>query len=115
MTCPSQIHEEARLAKNVPLSAQLRLLSLIEVLAGNEIIGLPLKEVTDLMASGVAQSTVWRDLKTLESAGWAQQSRDGRWTLGSRPYQLLHHFYSGLKAVQERTAEVAVNYTRIPT
>jgi|GEM_PF-2135290 len=115
MSSPDQVYEKAKLAVNVPLSAQARLLAIVETLAGHEISGLSLKEVVQSLALPIAQSTVWRDLETLKESGWAQQTADGRWTLSSRPYQLLHHFYDGLKTVRERIAEVSTNYTRIPT
>jgi len=98
-----------------PLSAQARLLAVVEALAGHEVLGLRLKEVVDAIALPVAASTVLRDLETLAEAGWAQQTSDSRWMLASRPYQLLHHFYGGLKAIRDRAAEVSSNYTRIPS
>jgi DNA-binding IclR family transcriptional regulator len=98
-----------------PLSAQARLLAVIEALVGHEVVGMRLKEIVDALGLPVAATTILRDLETLEAAGWAQQTKEGRWTLASRPYQLLHHFYDGLKSIRDKAAEVATNYTRTPT
>jgi DNA-binding IclR family transcriptional regulator len=95
-------------------AAQTRLLTVIEALAGNEVFGLRLKEVADAAGAGGAASTILRDLQTLEAAGWAQQSREGRWMLAARPIQVLHHFYRGRQAAECRVAEVAANYTKTP-
>ncbi|GHU33577.1 hypothetical protein AGMMS50256_25760 [Betaproteobacteria bacterium] len=95
-------------------SAQTRILAVIEALAGHEVIGLRLKEVAEAVGGGSAASTILRDLEALESAGWAQKSREGRWMLASRPIQVLHHFYAGLKTIESRAAEVAANYTKLP-
>lgn len=96
------------------LSSQARLLAVIEALAGNEVVGLRLKEIVEALCLPVAQTTILRDLEALQQAGWAQQTTEGRWTLASRPIQILNHFFGGLKSIQYRAAEVASNYTRTP-
>jgi DNA-binding IclR family transcriptional regulator len=96
------------------MSAQTRLLAVVEVLAGHETFGQRLKDIAEAMPEQVVTSTVLRDLEALQAAGWAQKTPDDRWMLAAKPIQILHHFYHGLKAVDSRREEIAANYTRIP-
>jgi DNA-binding IclR family transcriptional regulator len=96
-------------------SAQTRLLQLIETLAGNEIQGMRLKDVSAALAGDAPNpSTTLRDLRTLEAAGWAQQMPDNRWRLGAKSIQVLHYFNAGLMRAVEAADEIRTNYTRTP-
>ncbi|MDR1063628.1 MAG: hypothetical protein LBL48_06815 [Azoarcus sp.] len=96
-------------------SAQMRVLQLVEILAGNEIQGMRLKDISAaLLFDAPNPSTTLRDLRALEAAGWAQKLPDNRWRLGAKPIQILHHFNSGLVRAVEAVNEIRVNYTRTP-
>ena len=93
-------------------AAHHRLLTVIEALSGHEVFGMRLRDVAQ--ATGALDSTVLRDLETLESAGWAQKLPDGKWCLSAKPIQLLLNFQSGLARSSGRVEEVRTNYTRTP-
>ncbi|MDR1424282.1 MAG: helix-turn-helix domain-containing protein [Azoarcus sp.] len=96
------------------LSAQARLLAVIEALAGHEVDGLTLTDVAAALG-GITPSTVLRDMAELEAAGWARRvPGTKRWALAARPIQLLINFQSGLARAKQRIAEVESNYTRLP-
>ncbi|MDR1351469.1 MAG: helix-turn-helix domain-containing protein [Zoogloeaceae bacterium] len=95
-------------------NAQIRLLTLIECLAGHEVGGLTLTDISRA-TGGITPSTVLRDLESLRTAGWAFQIPGSkRWALGARPIQLLINFQSGLARAKQRIGEVESNYTRLP-
>jgi DNA-binding IclR family transcriptional regulator len=94
------------------MNAQTRLLAVIEALSGREVFGLRLKDLA--AAVGAAEHAVLRDLRTMESAGWAQQLPDRKWRLAARPIQCFHNFQQGLHEAGQRVAEVRQNYTRTP-
>jgi DNA-binding IclR family transcriptional regulator len=93
-------------------ASQLRLLTVIEALSGNEVFGARLRDLA--RAVGVIDSTALRDLETLAAAGWAQKLPDNRWRLAAKPIQLLINFQSGLARAEEQVGEVRRNYTRKP-
>ena len=95
-------------------ASQLRLIAVIEALAGHEVSGLTLTEIARA-AGGITASTVLRDLETLETVGWARRiAASKRWTLGGRTLQILNQFHAGLASAESRVAEVRANYTRTP-
>jgi hypothetical protein len=95
--------------------AQVRLLAVIEILADQVVFGVRLCEVVKMLGCPVSPSTVLRDLQTLKTAGYAQQTKDGRWTLAAKPYlHVLRPFYCELEATRIRVTEIVTNYTRIP-
>lgn len=91
-------------------ACQSRLLLVIEALSGHEVFGTRLVDLAKAVDS--TQSTVLRDLGTLEAAGWAQQMEDGKWRLGAKPIQVLTNFHWGLQSASQKVAEVQHNYTR---
>lgn len=93
-------------------NAQLRLLKVIEVLAGNEVFGIRLKEVTAAVKG--TDPTVLRDLQTLQAAGWAMQDESGLWRLHTKLVQIATHFAHGIDAARQRLDEVHQRYTRTP-
>jgi DNA-binding IclR family transcriptional regulator len=93
-------------------AAQLRLLLLIEALAGNEVFGMRLTDAAAAVKTGAP--AVLRDLRALEHAGWAQQLDDGKWRLASKPIQVLNAFQWGLQCAGVRIQDVERNYTRKP-
>lgn len=58
--------------------AQQRLLQVVELLAGNEIDGISAADVARSMDK--SSTAIFRDLKNLEAAGWAEQAENG-WRL----------------------------------
>lgn len=92
--------------------SQLRLMALIEILAGHEVAGLRLKEIA--AALDTVMPTALRDLQTMAQKGWAEQKDDGAWRLGAKPVQIAIHFTHGLKTAKDAVAEVEQRYTRIP-
>ena len=93
-------------------SAQMRLIDVIEALSGNEVFGIRLKEVAAAVKSG--DSTVLRDLQTLEEKGWARQDDAGKWRLGTKPVQISNAFFAGLDQAKKQISETEHNYTRAP-
>lgn len=98
--------------KAKPNAAQVRLLQVIEALAGNEVFGQRLTDVSNTLKVGAP--TVLRDLQALESAGWAQQMSDGKWRLAAKPIQVLTNFQWGLQSATDKLNEVQQRYTRLP-
>lgn len=99
-------------------AAQLRLLLVIEILSGNEVFGMRLKDVVEsLTKSGikVSTATVLHDLEALQKGGWAQQMEDTKWRLDVKPIQVLTNFQFGLSSSGNKVNEVQQRYTRLPS
>jgi len=94
-------------------TAQLRLLTVIEVLAGHEVFGSRLKDIAAAVKAG--ESTVLRDLRTLAEGGWAMQDENGLWRLDTKLVQIANHFAWGITAATHKLSEVKQRYTRTPT
>lgn len=91
-------------------AAQTRMLNVIETLSGAEVFGMRLKDAA--AALQITESTVLRDLQTMQEAGWAQQLPDGKWRLAARAMQVLSNFQYGLAEAAARVDEVRHNYSR---
>lgn len=99
-----------------PHRGQVRLLSVIEMLSGNEVFGLRLKDITDAIATTedkASTTTILHDLEALEARGWAQQMEDGKWRLAAKPIQVLHNFQYGLQSAGIKLSDVQQRYSRI--
>lgn len=59
--------------------AQQRMLQVIEHLAGNELDGISAAEIARKMEK--SSTAIFRDLKNLEAAGWAQKLDGAGWSL----------------------------------
>lgn len=100
-------------------AAQLRLLLVMEILSGNEVNGIRLRDVTESLATHgckTSDSTVLHDLESLESRGWAERlsaPNDKNWRLSAKPYQLFTNLTWGLQKATRQVAEVQQNYTRL--
>jgi DNA-binding IclR family transcriptional regulator len=94
------------------MSAQTRILVVIEALSGHEVFGARLKDIA--AAVGIGEHTALRDLQALAVAGWAEQMPDKKWRLAARPIQCFLNFQHGLNEASQRVAEVRQNYTRSP-
>ena len=93
-------------------NAQLRLLKVIEALAGNEVFGIRLKDVA--AAVKTSDPTVLRDLQTLQAAGWALQDESGLWRLHTKPVQIATSFMFSIDSAKRRIDEICQRYTRKP-
>lgn len=93
-------------------SAQGRLIDVIEALSGHEVFGRRLKELAAAVKAG--DSTVLRDLYTLEAKGWAKQDETGKWRLGQKPVQICTNFTWGLTQAKQAVSETEQRYTRVP-
>lgn len=93
-------------------NAQLRLLEVIEALAGNEVFGLRLKDVATAVKTPLP--TVLRDLQTLAEKGWALQDENNKWRLGPKPVQIATAFAWGITRARQQVTETEQRYTREP-
>lgn len=101
-----------------PNAAQCRLLTVIEILSGNEVFGMRLKEIAEAVAKTedkASMTSVLHDLEALKARGWAQQMEDTKWRLAAKPFQCLTNLQWGLQSAGLKLAEVQQNYTRLPT
>lgn len=90
---------------------QQRLLSLIRVLAGNEIEGLSPTEIAKLQECN--PSVVTSDLANLKHFGWAEQiATTGRWRLGPEIVQIATRHLTAIDRAQRRLDETANRYSR---
>lgn len=92
--------------------AQVRVLRLIEVMAGHEVFGRRLKDIARDM--GVTESTANRDLKSAIEAGWVRQRDDRSYCLATKPVQICTAFTWGLKQAGETLQEIEQRYTVMP-
>lgn len=104
--------------------AQLRLLVVIEILSGNEVFGVCLKDVAEALGKSghkVSTSTVLHDLEALEAGRWAERISDQgqradagkQWRLSVKPYQILNNLTWGLQSAARQVSETQHNYSRL--
>ncbi|ATE60146.1 hypothetical protein [Thauera sinica] len=93
-------------------ASQVRILKLMEVLAGHEITGMHLRDAARL--AGESASTTCRDLQAAAAAGWVRRVDDVRYALSPRPIQLLTHFLWALEAAKAQIQETEQRYTATP-
>lgn len=96
------------------MSAQTRIITVIEALSGTGVAGARLTEIVGAIDPNALASTILRDLETLQSVGWAVQDAEKRWRLAARPMQLLFNFQAGLSSARQRLDQIEHNYTREP-
>ena len=91
-------------------AAQQRLLQLVNLLAGNEAVGLaPSQIARDLDCNA---SVVTRDLDNLRTAGWAEQTAKELWRLTPHVIQLAVRHGEGLTAASQELSDVTRRYSR---
>jgi DNA-binding IclR family transcriptional regulator len=91
--------------------AQQSILASLQILAGNELLGLSPSELARELKAGA--STVTRDLANLKEAGYAEQiAETGRWRLGPRVVQIGIKFGDALARAESRVGEIQQRYTR---
>lgn len=92
-------------------AAQQRLLQLVDLLAGHELLGLAPAEIAKAMDVGA--STVTRDLDNLRTAGWCEQTpQGGRWRLTPHVVQISLRHATALTAGQQNLNDVVQRYSR---
>lgn len=94
-----------------PVEAAVKVMSLIPVLAGNEMTGLTPGQLSQ--ATGIAPAQIGHYLVTLQAAGFAEPLGDtGRWTLGPRLAQValahLNHMDRQQKVLDETKQRFSV-------
>jgi len=92
-------------------AAQRRLLQLIDLLAGHELQGLLPGEIAKALAVGA--STVTRDLDNLRTAGWAEQTPQGRWRLAPHAIQISQRYLAGLQIGAQNQRDIEQRYGAI--
>ncbi len=94
--------------------AQRRILLVVMVLAGNELMGLAPAEIQRALDIPSA-STVTRDLAVLKDMGLAEQVQEtGRWRLGPKLVQIARDFELALNKARGKLAEIENRFTRKP-
>lgn len=88
--------------------AQQRILHIIEVLAGNELEGLPLKEVAKEADQSI--HSAYRDLKNLEDAGWAEQRENTHWRLTPRAAAPLRKIQENIHSLMGQVNRINREY-----
>lgn len=89
-----------------------RALGLLEILAGRVVHGLSLNEIAELAHQ--IPSTTLKDLKGLESHGWAERiaGKDKCWRLTARPVRIATHHRDELARWRAQLDEIERNYSR---
>lgn len=89
--------------------AQQRLLRLITLLAGHEIVGITPAEVAHQM--DVKAPTVTRDLDNLRTGGYAEQVPEtGRWRLSPQIVRIATRHSVALSQAEDRLNEIKQRY-----
>lgn len=97
-----------------PVEAAVKVLSLIPVLAGNELTGLTPGQLSKALDISPAQ--IGHYLVTLQEAGFAEPLGDsGRWRLGPRLVQVAIAFMTHVDAQEKLVAETKQRYSRNPS
>lgn len=91
-----------------------RALGLLEVLAGHVVQGLRLSEIA--ATAKQSPSTTLKDLKGLESLGWAERipGRDDCWRLTARPVRIATHHRDELARWRTQLDDIDRSYSRSP-
>jgi DNA-binding IclR family transcriptional regulator len=91
--------------------AQQRILKLLMLLAGHELLGLsPSRIATELQAS---PSQVTRDLQNLKTAGFAELVQDtGGWRLAPRVVEISVRHGVAMGRAQQKLTEITNRYSR---
>lgn len=94
-------------------AAQQRILKALQILAGNELVGIT---PTDLAKSlDVRPSVITRDLDNLLTSGLAERIHEtGRWRLAPKLVQIAIAHSNALSRARARLSEVENRYSREP-
>lgn len=89
-------------------AAQQRLLQLIDLLAGHELQGLANVDVARSMACSAPVAL--RDLNNLRTAGWAEQTPQGRWRLAPHVIVISERYAAGVRASVQGLLDTTQRY-----
>lgn len=90
-------------------NGQQRLISVIKQLVGHELDGITAAELARELEEGTA--AVFRDLKNLEAAGWAQKlEHSGGWRLTPGFAELLRTVQRNIMTVMEKVNRLNIEY-----
>ncbi len=89
-------------------AAQQRLLQLIDLLAGHELQGLANVDVARSMNCGAPMAL--RDLNNLRTAGWAEQTPQGRWRLAPHVIAISERYAAGVRASVQGLLDTTQRY-----
>lgn len=93
--------------------AQQRILRALQVLAGNELVGVTPGDMAK--ALGVSPSVVTRDLANLRESGLGEKIEEtGRWRLAPKLVQIAIAHSNALSRAKARLSEVENRYSREP-
>lgn len=96
---------------NYTNAAQQRLLQIIDLLAGHEVLGLPPSEIA--RAVGCSAAVVTRDMDNLQLAGWAERTPKGeRWRLTPHPIQISVRCAAGWAEAEKDLKDIAQRFGR---
>lgn len=91
-------------------AAQQRVLRILVLLAGNEVLGLTPSELADAVRT--TRSNITRDLSNLREAGLADRIEDtGRWCITPLMGQLALRVLASLEKARQRLDEITQRYT----
>lgn len=97
-----------------PVEAAVKVLSLLPVLAGNEMTGLAPGQLAK--ALDIAPAQVGHYLETLRVAGFAEQiGNTGRWSLGPRLVQIAIAHMNHISRQEQLLAETKQRFSRAPS
>ena len=100
--------------------AQQRLLFVQSALAGHEVNGVTLTEITNAWAQRAGKvnqkNNIFRDLQNLRLAGYAEQLPDSdKWRLGPRVVQIALAHMQAIERASVRLQETRQRYSRDPS
>ena len=84
-----------------------RALRIIEILASRYYDGLSNKEIATTLKTSAANAS--RDMHALAEIGWARKLESGRWSLTSKPLQIMQAYSTHAQNIQSRMAETTHN------
>ena len=88
-------------------NAVARALRILELLAGRFYDGITIKELAEALRTSPPNAC--RDMKQLESLGWAHKLENGNWGLTHRPLSVMQAYAENHQTRQSRVAETQQN------
>ena len=96
---------------NYTNAAQQRMLQLLDLLAGHELLGVAPTAIAK--AIGCTASIVTRDMANLQTAGWAERTPDGcNWRLSPHVVQMSLRHAAAMRAGRQNLHDVEQRYSR---
>ena len=89
-------------------AGQQRLIAVLTHLVGHELRGLSAAEIATALERPA--TAVFRDLKNLEAAGWAQKMESGTWRMSPAFAELLRVVQRNIMTVMEKVNRLNIEY-----